>query len=221
MSAGTRHKQASPSARGMWWDSSAGPSAIMTCHKPSCRKTGGGGDGCHCREMPRSTTAPALAARLPPSSTEHGNSSGPAAGKCEQVVVGVCAMNSKVCVYYVVQCDVCVLCIVSLCVCLYRYQCCSPPLQTLAPPMQSILSRLQHYDHIKIVVFSDHTILHDLVEDWPVCDCLLAFFSEGFPLKKAVDYVKLRKPFVFNDLDIQYTLQDRWIVCRHNVHSSS
>jgi inositol hexakisphosphate/diphosphoinositol-pentakisphosphate kinase len=82
-------------------------------------------------------------------------------------------------------------------------------LQTLAPPMQSILSRLQHYDYIKIVVFSDTIILKDRVEDWPLCDCLLAFFSEGFPLQKAVDYVKLRRPFVFNDLDIQFTLQDR------------
>ena len=75
--------------------------------------------------------------------------------------------------------------------------------------MQSILSRLQHYDYIKIVVFSDDIILKDRVEDWPICDCLLAFFSEGFPLQKAVDYVQLRRPFVFNDLDIQFTLQDR------------
>ena len=81
--------------------------------------------------------------------------------------------------------------------------------QTLAPPMQSILSRLRHYDHIKIVVFSDHTILHEHVSLWPICDCLIAFFSKGFPLQKATDYVNLREPFVFNDLDIQYSLQDR------------
>ena len=81
--------------------------------------------------------------------------------------------------------------------------------QTLAPPMQSILSRLRHYDHVKIVVFSDHTILHEPVEEWPICKCLLAFFSEGFPLQKATDYVQLREPFLLNDLSIQYTLQDR------------
>jgi hypothetical protein len=75
--------------------------------------------------------------------------------------------------------------------------------------MHSILSRLQHYEHIKIVVFSDDTILKEPVDMWPVCDCLLAFFSKGFPLQKATEYVRLRKPFVFNDLSIQYTLQDR------------
>ena len=68
------------------------------------------------------------------------------------------------------------------------------------------------------MLFSDRTILNEQVEQWPVCDCLLAFFSEGFPLQKAVDYVKLRKPFVFNDLDIQYTLQDRCVrVVVHGV----
>lgn len=100
--------------------------------------------------------------------------------------------------------------------------------QTLAPPMQSILSRLQHYDHIKIVVFSDDTILKKPVNDWPICDCLLAFFSEGFPLQKAVDYVGLRRPFVFNDLNIQFRLQDRSAttttpstLSRDNVKSNS
>ena len=77
--------------------------------------------------------------------------------------------------------------------------------------MQSILLRLQHYDHVKIVVFSDDAILREPVDQWPVCDCLLAFFSKGFPLQKATDYVRLRKPFVFNDLSIQYTLQDRYM----------
>ena len=88
----------------------------------------------------------------------------------------------------------------------------SARVQTLAPPMQSILSRLQHYDHVKIVVFSDDTILKEPVDLWPVCDCLLAFFSKGFPLQKATEYVHLRQPFVFNDLSIQYTLQDRYNV---------
>ena len=91
---------------------------------------------------------------------------------------------------------------------------CAPPAgaQTLAPPMQSILSRLKHYDHVKIVVFSDDTILNKPVDQWPICDCLVAFFSKGFPLQKATAYVSLRKPFVFNDLSIQYTLQDRSLV---------
>ena len=58
-------------------------------------------------------------------------------------------------------------------------------------------------------MFNDKTILEESIEDWPICDCLIAFYSNGFPLRKAIDYVKLRKPLVFNDLEVQYSLMDR------------
>ena len=39
---------------------------------------------------------------------------------------------------------------------------------------------------------------------------LVAFFSKGFPLQKAVEYAALRKPHILNDLHIQQSvLQDR------------
>ena len=37
---------------------------------------------------------------------------------------------------------------------------------------------------IEIVIFSNHTILDLPVEQWPRVDCLLAWFSSGFPLSK-------------------------------------
>ena len=74
--------------------SPASSPAMARFHKPSCRLTGGR-EGC---EMSRSSTTPAIMPSRPSSMVERGSSgsSSGGAGKCEQVVVGVCAMNSKV-----------------------------------------------------------------------------------------------------------------------------
>lgn len=41
------------------------------------------------------------------------------------------------------------------------------------------------------------------VENWPVCDFLISFFSTGFPMDKAIRYVNLRNPIPINDLPLQ------------------
>src|SRR6185437_9312563 len=76
-------------------------------------------------------------------------------------------------------------------------------------PMQEILTRLEEFEYIKTVVFSEKTILNDPVETWPLCDCLVSFHSRGFPLSKAIEYVSLREPLIINDLHMQYDIQDR------------
>lgn len=47
------------------------------------------------------------------------------------------------------------------------------------------------------------------MEEWPLCDCLISFHSKGFPLEKAIQYANLRNPFIINNLEMQYDIQDR------------
>ena len=79
--------------------------------------------------------------------------------------------------------------------------------------MKNILTRLAQESVIELVMFTDHTILNEPVEDWPICNSLIAFYSNGFPLEKAIEYVKLRNPLVLNDLQSQYALMDRYGLC--------
>ncbi|XP_053375190.1 inositol hexakisphosphate and diphosphoinositol-pentakisphosphate kinase 2-like isoform X6 [Mercenaria mercenaria] len=76
-------------------------------------------------------------------------------------------------------------------------------------PMKEILMRLERFEHLQIEVFEESMITKQCVEEWPVVDALIAFFSHGFPLQKAIQYKNLHKPFVINDLEAQYALKDR------------
>lgn len=61
----------------------------------------------------------------------------------------------------------------------------------------------------QVIVFGDACIMDAPVEDWPLCDCLVAFYSTGFPSDKAEAYVKLRRPYALNNLEMQDVLHDR------------
>ncbi|XP_075714217.1 inositol hexakisphosphate and diphosphoinositol-pentakisphosphate kinase 1 isoform X4 [Rhinoderma darwinii] len=91
---------------------------------------------------------------------------------------------------------------------------CAMTKKSKSKPMTQILERLCKFEYITVVIMSEDIILNEPVENWPICDCLISFHSKGFPLDKAVAYSKLRNPFLINDLNMQYFIQDRREVYR-------
>ncbi|CAH2297121.1 inositol hexakisphosphate and diphosphoinositol-pentakisphosphate kinase 2 isoform X4 [Pelobates cultripes] len=91
---------------------------------------------------------------------------------------------------------------------------CAMAKKSKSKPMKEILERLSLFKYITVVIFEEDVILNEPVDNWPQCDCLISFHSKGFPLDKAVAYAKLRGPFVINDLNLQYQIQDRREVYR-------
>jgi len=91
---------------------------------------------------------------------------------------------------------------------------CAMRKKTTSKPMVQILDRLRAYKEIRVNVFEEEMILEQHPSKWPVADCLICFFSTGFPVQKAVQYVELRKPFCINDVASQQALTNRFSVYR-------
>ncbi|KAL1510203.1 hypothetical protein AB1Y20_006533 [Prymnesium parvum] len=76
--------------------------------------------------------------------------------------------------------------------------------------LESMVQLLRQLEHdCEILRFDEQLILNAPVESWPICDVLISFHSDGFPLKKAQEYARLRNPVCVNDLDKAEILLDR------------
>jgi len=68
-------------------------------------------------------------------------------------------------------------------------------------PMVAILGFLEKTGEFEICPFNNDMILNQPIENWLRCDVLLAFYSHGFPLDRAIQYVNKYKPALINDLE--------------------
>ncbi len=75
--------------------------------------------------------------------------------------------------------------------------------------MQKILKNIKKFDEFKLIYFSEDLIFDEEIENWPIVESMIVFFSTGFPFNKVLEYIKLRKPFLVNDFESQKIFWDR------------
>lgn len=86
---------------------------------------------------------------------------------------------------------------------------CAMDKKAKSKPMKAILERLLAFGEFETELFGDDNILNYPVSQWPTCDCLLSWHSEGFPLKKVTNYIAA--------LGFSYSkqqMESRWYCCR-------
>ena len=86
---------------------------------------------------------------------------------------------------------------------------CAMEKKSNSDPMKKILDNLNKNKEFTIIIFSENIIFKTEIENWPIVDALIIFFSDGFPFNKGLKYINLRHPFLINDFEIQKVFWDR------------
>ena len=58
-------------------------------------------------------------------------------------------------------------------------------------PMHHIMTNLEAYSDINIIMFKEELFMHKPVEEWPKVDVMISFYSQGFPIDKVLKYVNI------------------------------
>ena len=86
---------------------------------------------------------------------------------------------------------------------------CAMPRKINNPHMKNILENLQRFEEFKIIIFTEEILFKSEIEEWPIVDALIIFYSDGFPYNKALKYINLTKPYLINDYEMQKVFWDR------------
>ena len=79
----------------------------------------------------------------------------------------------------------------------YRLGICCRDKKQKSKPMKEFLQRIEASGHFEIVLFPEEVIQNQPPEQWPVVDCCIPFFSDGFPLDKAIIYANMHQDTFF------------------------
>ena len=80
---------------------------------------------------------------------------------------------------------------------------CAMPKKVNSKHMKNILDNFEKFEEFKIIIFTEDIIFKQEIENWPIVDSLIIFFSDGFPYTKSLKYINFRKPFLVDDFEIQ------------------
>lgn len=90
---------------------------------------------------------------------------------------------------------------------------CAMEKKVVSDAMKQILKRINEPKaYFNIIIFQEELIFYKKVNEWPIVEALITFYSDGFPFQKVKEYCEMRKPFLINDINKQQILWNRCLV---------